>query len=301
MAQRKRGWLEDCEKSQIAELLKDDRLRNWTPRICQVCGKQLPKGAKRRTCGMGTDCYSQHQSQRQGLRWRITKKPIPKHLLKYPDPKLAQFVIAYSDVWPGTGTCWQASAGIGGSGRGGRPMITYGGVRTTLQRASWMAFVGSIGDEEVILSICDNPMCVCPDHLYKGTQADKRQARLERGRELGRNVTESEAEEIRRLYFFTSISQKELAAAFGVSISNISNIVNFKGRWANRIPSNEEKKALVKKRRRLAGHSKRKLTDVQVREIRNSGEYQRVLGKRYGLEQGNISAIKLRKTYRDVD
>lgn len=43
-----------------------------------------------------------------------------------------------------------------------------------------------------------------------------------------------------------------------------------------------------------------KLTDDQVREIRESTESQTALAKRYGVSQGTISNIVLRKTWRHV-
>ena len=184
-------------------------------------------------------------------------------------------------------------------------MITYKCVRMTMQRASWMAFVGSVGDNEVILSICDNPMChLCPDHHYKGTLADKRRATLERGRGPGGYVTEDQAEEIRELYLFTDICQQELSDKFEVNGATISNIVNFNKRWANRKPTTEEAKALKEKRYRLPRRPRR-FSDDQIRDIRarlNSGQSAPAVAKEFDTDSQAILMIKWKRgTYADVE
>ena len=289
----------------MTKLLKDDRLRNWKPRICEICSKPLPNGARRRSCGRGTSCYSEFQSFRQGERWRIRRTPPPANLMKYPDPKLCQLVKHYTDLWPGTGDCWQSNLGISGSGQGGRTRISYKGKKITMQRASWMGFKGPIGDDEVILNNCDNPMCSNPDHIYKGRLTDKRRATDERGRGSGGYVTKDQAEEVRALYFLTDISQQELADKLGVKHVTISSIVNFKGRWANREPTTEEANALNNKRRRLSGRARRKYTDEQVREIRaklNSGQSAPAMAREFNTLPQTIRLIKWKRgTYADVD
>lgn len=47
-------------------------------------------------------------------------------------------------------------------------------------------------------------------------------------------------------------------------------------------------------------HANAKLTPDQVREIRSSIESQAQMAKRFGVTQAAISAVRLRKTYRNV-
>lgn len=47
--------------------------------------------------------------------------------------------------------------------------------------------------------------------------------------------------------------------------------------------------------------SQAKLTEDDVRRIRRSADPQRILARRYGVTQENISRIKLRKTWRHVE
>ncbi len=286
----------------MTKLLKDDRLRNWKPRICRGCGKPLPKGAKRWTCGIDTQCYRDFQSFRQAERWRLRRTPPPAKFMGFPDPKLCQLVDAYTDPWPGTGTCWQSNLAFGQGG--GQPRIRYNGGYLTLQQASWLGFHGPIEEDEIILNACDNPRCGDPDHIYKGTLADKERAKLERGRGPGGYVTEDQGEEIRALYLFTDISQQELADKFELNNASISNIVNFKGRWANRKPTTEEADALKKKRYRLPRRPRR-FTDNQIRDIRarlNSGQSAPAVAKEFDTDSQAILMIKWKRgTYADVE
>lgn len=54
---------------------------------------------------------------------------------------------------------------------------------TTAHRASYIIHTGeSIKTEDVIMHSCDNPNCVNPNHLSKGTHADNVADRVRKGR-----------------------------------------------------------------------------------------------------------------------
>lgn len=75
---------------------------------------------------------------------------------------------------------------------------------------------------------CDNPMCVNPEHLFLGTQADNNRDRNEKnrhakGEDHGMAVlTEREVLAIRRRY--SGNNTADLADAFGVSTSTIYHV-----------------------------------------------------------------------------
>jgi hypothetical protein len=86
------------------------------------------------------------------------------------------------------------------------------------------------------MHICDNPPCVNPDHLRLGTQADNMADMRQKGRGkvptplIGVNhpdakLTEDDVVLIRNLWAARRLSQRKLAARFGVSRSLISQIV----------------------------------------------------------------------------
>ena len=91
---------------------------------------------------------------------------------------------------------------------------------------------GAIPEGMLVLHRCDNPPCVRPDHLFLGTQADNMRDMTAKGRRKGperplgpRKLTYEQVAAIRRLYRSGKANQYELATTFGVSQSQVSNIV----------------------------------------------------------------------------
>lgn len=109
-------------------------------------------------------------------------------------------------------------------------------------RLSWKIHYGAIPDGvNVLHGPCDDKLCVRPDHLYLGTQADNIRDTLERGQfpSGSRNgmrryperchlakLTIPEVKEIRRLG--QTHLQRELAHVFSISQQAISDILQRK-------------------------------------------------------------------------
>ena len=87
---------------------------------------------------------------------------------------------------------------------------------------------------KMVLHRCDNPICVRPDHLFLGDAASNAADRQQKGRgasfpgEVNANskLTSSQVGEIRARYAAGGVTQRELAAAYGIaSQSHVSQIV----------------------------------------------------------------------------
>jgi HNH endonuclease len=68
-----------------------------------------------------------------------------------------------------TETCWLWIGAQNGYGYG---VISYGRRQVLAHRISWELHKGPIPEDSCILHKCDTPLCVNPDHLELGTQAD---------------------------------------------------------------------------------------------------------------------------------
>jgi len=142
--------------------------------------------------------------------------------------------------------------------QGGKYFTGYGAFRfkgktTCAHRVSFKLFNGDIPCDKYICHHCDNPQCVNPQHLFLGTPADNIYDRDIKGRQASgaRNgskthpeatlrgsangnakLTEKNIDSIRKLYCTQKYFQRELADKFGVSQTQIHNIVVGK-KWAN--------------------------------------------------------------------
>ncbi len=129
-----------------------------------------------------------------------------------------------------TGACWMWTAGRFGDGYGA--FTAHRAVRA--HRFSYEIHHGPIPDGMVVMHTCDVPLCVNPDHLTVGTSAENsadaaRKSRRPRGeKNVNAKLREVQVREIRLRYAAGGITQKELAAEYGVSCALISVIVTRK-------------------------------------------------------------------------
>lgn len=111
---------------------------------------------------------------------------------------------------------------------------TVNGRRMTPHRLAYQAAFGPVPPGSHILHRCDNPACVRPDHLFRGTNADNIADKVAKGRQLHgeqiacHKLTVAQVREIRRRYAEGAIGYRRLAREFGVSKGAILCVVRRK-------------------------------------------------------------------------
>ena len=78
-----------------------------------------------------------------------------------------------------TDDCWIWQ---GRKGRGGYGVFDWKNTGIGAHRASYELFIGNIPDELEIMHVCDNKLCVNPEHLRPGTHLDNMKDMYTKGR-----------------------------------------------------------------------------------------------------------------------
>jgi len=147
-------------------------------------------------------------------RWYRSGDPLP------PTP-LAQYW-KQVDTSAGPDACWPWT---GYRDKNGYGVFSIGGQHPLATRWGYANRVGPIPDGHGILHHCDNPPCQNDRHWFTGTQADNNADKMQKGRQRNvRGVHQHDAKlndarvrEIRTRYAAGGVSQKTLAAEYGVS------------------------------------------------------------------------------------
>lgn len=135
----------------------------------------------------------------------------------------------YAKTEPGPDGCLNFTGCIRANGYGDIGDDARPGRSIRAHRAAWRVERGDIPAGMDVCHRCDNRRCVNVDHLFLGTRLDnmmdaKRKGRTASGARHG--GAKLSAEDVRTIrYLSGAIAQRQLAARFGVSVSNISQIV----------------------------------------------------------------------------
>lgn len=143
-------------------------------------------------------------------------------------------------IRPELGPCWVWTASVGTSGYGQIGVGGRAGRPVQAHRVSWELAHGAPAGDAWVLHRCDNPLCVRPDHLFLGTNADNAHDMAAKGRHFSRQapekiirgerhgrakLTAEDVREIRRAYAAGEGDQAQIASRHGVTQSTVGRIV----------------------------------------------------------------------------
>lgn len=159
-------------------------------------------------------------------------------------------------------------------------------------RFAYILFKGPISEDKIIMHTCNNKLCVNPDHLKEGTNAENSQQMVNDGRQVCGNAKLTiYVSEIRELYNTGNYSYENLAEMFNVTKGAIALIIRNKN-WKD---DNYERVYSTK----IGRVYKHKLTKEQENEIKDkyqAGIQQRQLSKDYGISKGLVYNVIHNKT-----
>lgn len=133
----------------------------------------------------------------------------------------------------GLNDCWNFAGAKCAQGYG---RVRYGGKACLAHRVAFFLTNGT--QPEAVCHKCDNPSCCNPLHLFGGTKRDNNldMARKERNRvprtplrgqgHHQAKLSDADAAAIRAEYALRGISQRQIAAKFGVCQRSIAKVVN---------------------------------------------------------------------------
>lgn len=133
--------------------------------------------------------------------------------------------------------CWPW---IGCRNRSGYGEYWHDGRHIKAHRFAFWFSTGTWPGDLLVCHSCDNPSCVNPAHLWLGTHGDNLQDAYEKGRihvrageRNGENnglakLTNDQVLDMRKRYAAGRITQKQLAAEYGITQATFSCVVNRK-------------------------------------------------------------------------
>lgn len=184
--------------------------RDQVQRVCEVCGTRFRVWRNVAERGFGRFCS--RQCRYAGLKPKT--QPV--------DERLWARVQKTEACW-----LWQ-----GMTSRKGYGLLRVDGRTVQAHRMAYELAHGAIPADLCVCHRCDTPRCVNPDHLFLGTHQDNVRDRNAKGRQARgeshsrAKLTAEQIRDIRARYARGGISQRELAADYGLTKSGIAAIVS---------------------------------------------------------------------------
>lgn len=201
-----------------------------------------------------------------------------------------------------TSTCWlwtgkPDKAGYGYVNRGNHRCIFA-------HRASWIITRGPIPFGLFVCHKCDVPLCVNPEHLFLGTQADNIRDMIAKGRmpvgerRYNAKLTQDVVDRIRQMKFVDGIRAKDIAAKTGVGSRQVGKILTGRS-W--RAPGASF--ALVGKAKGESHYAAKLCVEdvISIRRRAADGEALKRIAKEFGLDPASVSNICRRKSWKHVE
>jgi hypothetical protein len=112
--------------------------------------------------------------------------------------------------------CWLWTGGKTGAGYGAFKMNSK---VVAAHRAAYEFYVGPIPRGLLVRHLCDNPLCVNPEHLATGRDADNVRDRVEAGRTVPRAKLTEDQRGFIRAHPFSERGAIRMAKRFGITYS----------------------------------------------------------------------------------
>lgn len=209
--------------------------------------------------------------------------PEPRYTRAH-HPHLVEKMEARVAVDPVTG-CWNWTRGVNADGYGNG--IYHEGRQIRAHRVAFLVSMGDLPPPSLpIRHLCSNPSCCRPDHLAVGTPLENAQDTVAAGRRVHSRKSFRQRKADTLAIRMADGTHASIAERMGVSLSTVSR-ARRGATWGNLPRTNGHRKA-------------RKLTESDVRAIRQSDEPNKVLAARYGVAASNVHAIRQRRTWRHV-
>jgi AraC-like DNA-binding protein len=188
--------------------------------------------------------------------------------------------------------CWEWQGATGATDNYGR--TTFKGRPYLVHRFIYECYFGIIPKGLYICHDCDNPKCVNPNHLFKGTQIQNMHDMIHKGRGGKNNLTDDQIIELLTFAQNNKMSMQKVANKFNITSSYLRRIIY--GQYRKSISNNFDLKLIKNNLRTL-------LTDNIVRQIRqdiNLGIRRKDILSKYNILWTVYDNIKNYDTYKHV-
>lgn len=149
------------------------------------------------------------------------------------DPSVGARFWEKVDKGDGSG-CWLWTGATITSGYGHMSVGGRQGSQLRAPRVSWLIHNGPIPNGMQVCHRCDVRLCVRPDHLFLGTNADNARDMAAKGRMWKQRLVSPPLKKLNRVaalnialaYAFGKTSQSSLAARYGVHVNTVNSLLN---------------------------------------------------------------------------